>query len=148
MKDLRFEEFASVIAGLHWNIQKLKARHAKTLGIKIVHIFWVYLLHCHPEGLTASELAQAGRSTRSLVSREIKELEEMGYITTDKVTPNRRYSWKFILTESGKKKAEEISSLALNVQNEVSDIPKEDLQVFYRTLDRLLRKFDEVVEKE
>lgn len=80
MQGERFEEFAALIGGIHGDIQKIKAGHTVRLGLKSVHIFWLYLLRVHPEGLSASELAAAGKSGRSLVSREIDELLERGLI--------------------------------------------------------------------
>lgn len=143
MQQERFEEFASLIGGIYGDIQKLKTRHTAHLGLKSVHIFWLYLLRTHPEGLSASELAAAGRSNRSLVSREIDALVEQGLICNEETSARRRYGWKFVLTEQGVALAEEISRIAKDVQNTVNHgIPTEDLVVFYRTLNALARHFD------
>lgn len=148
MEEEHFEKFALLISGIHWNIQKIKARNAEILGLRAVHIFWVYLLMNHPEGMTASEIAAAGNTTRGLVSREIEELVELGIVTTDKTTNRRRYCWRFLLTEKGKAVAEKISEIAMGVQNKVNEgIPEEDLTVFYRVLDTLNKKFDVYTEK-
>lgn len=82
MDEERFEEFASLISGIHSNIQKLMARYADSLGLKAVHVFWLYLLRTHPEGMTASELAAAAKADRSLVSREIDALLKAGIVRT------------------------------------------------------------------
>ena len=55
MESERFEQFSSLISGIYRDIQKLKAKWTEPLGMKAVHIFWVYLLKKHPEGLSASE---------------------------------------------------------------------------------------------
>ena len=131
----RFEEFSSLISGVHGNIQKLKSHYRTQLGLKAVHVFWIYLLRMHPEGMSASELAAAGQSNRSLVSREIDYLFDKGIIVTQQNGAKRRYGWKLKLTSEGKQLADIILSVVTDIQNTVSrDIPEEDLITFYRTL--------------
>lgn len=145
MEAERFEVFAMLISGLYRDIQRIKARYSEKLGIKTVHMFWLYLLRTHPEGLSASELARAGKTTRALVSREIGELTAQGYVTTDAKTEHRRYGWRFVLTEAGAAAAAEIAQVALRVQQEAG-VPEEDLKVFYRTLTVLLERFDSMAD--
>ena len=141
----RFEEFSSLISGVHGNIQKLKARYTTQLDLKAVHVFWLYLLRTHPEGMSASELAAAGQSNRSLVSREIDELFDKGIIFTQDNSDKRRYGWKLMLTSKGKQLADVISAVVTSIQNTVSrDIPEEDLTTFYRTLRILASGFEEL----
>ena len=141
----RFEEFSSLISGVHGNIQKLKTRYTTQLDLKAVHVFWLYLLRTHPEGMSASELAAAGQSNRSLVSREINELFDKGIIFTQDNSDKRRYGWKLMLTSKGKQLADVISAVVMGIQNTVSrDIPEEDLTTFYRTLRVLANGFEEL----
>ena len=139
----RFEEFSSLISCIHGNIQKLKARYTTQLGLKAVHVFWIYLLRTHPEGMSASELAAAGQSNRSLVSREIDALFDKGIISAHdngdkRHGDKRRYGWKLTLTDKGRELADIISAVAADIQNTVSrDIPEADLVTFYRTLGTL-----------
>ena len=131
----RFEEFSSLISSIHGNIQKLKTRYTTQLDLKAVHVFWIYLLRAHPEGMSASKLAAAGQSNRSLVSREIDELFDKGIIFTQDNGDKRRYGWKLMLTDKGRQLADAISAVVTDIQNTVSrDIPEEDLITFYRTL--------------
>jgi len=149
MKEDRFGDFVTAITGIYRGVQKLKRANTMQLGLKNVHVFWLYLLAVNPEGLSASQLAEAGRTTRALVSREIEYLIEKGYITANGATGHRRYGWKFVLTEQGSEVAERIKYIARSVQDHVSrDIPEEDLIVFYRTLNLLLTGFDELTERE
>ena len=141
----RFEEFSSLISSVHGNIQKLKIRYTTQLGLKAVHVFWLYLLRTHPEGMSASELAAAGQSNRSLVSREIDELFDKGIIFTQDNSDKRRYGWKLMLTSKGRQLADVISAVVADIQNAVSqDIPEEDLITFYRTLRVLANGFGEL----
>lgn len=141
----RFEEFSSLISCIHGDIQKLKARHTTRLGLKAVHIFWIYLLRAHPEGMSASELAAAAKSSRSLVSREIDELFDKGIVFTGDNGEKRRYGRKMMLTDKGGQLADVIAEIAADVQNTVSrDLTEEDLLTFYRTLRILANGFGEL----
>ena len=141
----RFEEFSFLISCVHGNIQKLKARYTTRLGLKAVHVFWIYLLRTHPEGMSASELAAAGQSNRSLVSREIDELFDKGIIYTQDNGDKRRYGWKLMLTSKGRQLADVISAVVTDIQDSVSqDISAEDLISFYRTLRILANGFNEL----
>lgn len=148
MKEERFEQFSSLISGIYRDIQKLKTKWTEPLGLKAVHIFWVYLLKNHPEGLSASELSRHSQSNRSLVSREIQELIDLGYVQTEKGTHQRRYGQKLVLTENGLQIAQRISEASLNIQKQVNaGIPEEDLIVLYRTLGILMENFHRLTEQ-
>ena len=141
----RFEEFSSLISCVHGNIQKLKARYTTQLGLKAVHVCWLYLLRTHPEGMSASELASAVQSNRSLISREIDALFDKGIIYTQGNGGKRRYGWKLMLTDKGKQLADVISAVITDTQNAVSrDISEEDLATFYRTLRILSNSFEQL----
>ena len=146
METERFEQFSSLISGIYRDIQKLKAKWTEPLGMKAVHIFWVYLLKNHPQGLTASELSRHSQSNRSLVSREIQELLDLGYVQSDK--SQRRYGQKLTLTQSGHEVAQRISEASLDIQNRVNvGISAEDLMIFYRTLGILMENFHRLTEQ-
>lgn len=146
METERFEQFSSLISGIYRDIQKLKAKWTEPLGLKSVHIFWVYLLKNHPEGLTSSELSRHSQSNRSLVSREIQELIDLGYVKPVQTT--RRYGQKLRLTPTGVEIADRISEASLKIQNQVNTgIPEEDLIVLYRTLGILLENFHRLTEQ-
>jgi len=148
MEEERFEQFSSLISGIYRDIQKLKTKWTEPLGMKAVHIFWVYLLKNHPEGLTASELSRHSQSNRSLVSREIQELIDLGYVQTEKNAGHRRYGQKLILTSSGQDVAKRISDASLEIQNRVNaGIPEADLIVLYRTLGTLMENFHRLTEQ-
>ena len=141
----RFEEFSSLISSVYSNIQKLKARYTTQFGLKAVHVLWLYLLRTHPEGMSASELAAAAQSNRSLVSREIDELFDKGIIFTQENGSKRRYGWKLMLTDKGWQLADLIAAIAADIQKTVNrDISEEDLITFYRTLKILANGFEEL----
>lgn len=148
METERFEQFSSLISGIYRDIQKLKTKWTEPLGMKAVHIFWVYLLKNHPDGLTASELSRHSQSNRSLVSREIQELIDLGYVMPEQASRQRRYGQKLLLTDRGREVAERISEASLEIQNQVNaGIPEEDLIVLYRTLGILMENFHHLTEQ-
>lgn len=136
----RFYIFTQLIDGVHKYIHKLKIDTAPYLGVKSVHIFWVYELFMHPEGLTAAELASRSMISRSLISREIESLQEDGYIEIHETAHGKRknYNSHITLTESGKELAQSITNEALSVQEGVrAGISDEELAAFYATLKKL-----------
>ena len=148
MNEERYEQFSSLISGIYRDIQKLKAKWTEPLGMKSVHIFWVYLLKNHPEGLTASELSRHSQSNRSLVSREIQELIDLGYVQAENHAKRRRYGQKLTLTPAGFEVADRISQASVDIQNKVNTgIPEADLVVLYRTLNILLENFHRLTEQ-
>ena len=148
METKRFEQFNTLISGIYRDIQKLKTKWTAPLGMKAVHIFWVYLLNSHPEGLSASELSQHSQSNRSLVSREIQELIDLGYVYAKQSTSKRRYGQKLHLTPLGVEAAKRISDATLDIQNKVNaGIPEDDLIVLYRTLGILMENFHQLAEQ-
>ena len=136
----RFYKFCLLVDGIHKNINRLKVDVAPELGVKSVHIFWVYELLLHEEGLTAAELASRTMISRSLISREIEELYEQGYIDMCKTAHGKRknYNSRILLTEKGKTLARSISELGVQIQLAAdTNISEEELRSFYNTLEKL-----------
>ena len=148
----RFYIFTQLIDGVHKCIHKLKLDTAPYLGVKSVHIFWVYELFWHPEGLTAAELAARSMISRSLISREIESLQKEGYIEIHEAVHGKRknYSSNITLTESGKALAQSIMKEGMLVQEGVrAGISDDELMAFYATLEKLYDNIKKVsVERE
>ena len=141
----RFEKLALLIDGIHKSIHKMKIGAAPHLGVKAVHVFWVYELMIHPDGLTATELASKTMIDRSLVSREIEILKNGGYVVSEKGTGKRNYNSRIFLTEKGRALAEKIVGYAKYVQDAVDKgISPEELDAFYATLGKLCDNFIEL----
>lgn len=149
MQEERFMRFVNLIDGVHKSVQKMRVDHAATFGIKGVHIFWVYELLQHPEGLSATELAARTNIDRSLISREISALEAKGFINIDKAKGKRNYNSKLTLTSSGTDAATKIKQLAISFQNIISsDVPERELEIFYSVLEKLYNNFEKLTEEE
>lgn len=149
MTEERFEVFSSLISSVYGSIQKIKAGYTQELELKSVHIFWLYLLRMHPEGMSASEIARAGKTNRSLVSREIDDLTARGVARVLSRGDHRRYGWKFVLTKEGKELADHIARIALNVQGTINaGINEEELLTFYSVLERIADKLEVLTQGE
>ena len=140
MESERFNQFIQLIEGIHKSVNKIKLSVAPTLGIKSVHILWLYELLSHPGGLTATTLASKSKIDRSLVSREVEELRERGYVEVVGGGGEKRknYNSRICLTEKGRILAQAITLYALDAQTEAdSGINEEELKAFYATLRKL-----------
>ena len=145
----RFGKFTLLIDGIYKNIHKIKLNTAPFLGIKGVHIFWIYSLRKHPDGLTATELAALSEIDRSLVSREVAKLCEDGYIMNVGGTGKRKnYNSRLVLTEKGMELAEYIRREAMTVQNLADEgISEEELLLFYTVLEKLHNNFVKITKE-
>ena len=141
MEQVRFEKFTLLIDGIHKSIHNLKITIAPHLGVKGVHVLWVWELLKNPDGLTAAELAMRSMVNRSLVSREIEALTEGGYVILA-LDGGNKYNGKLRLTEKGRELAESIGGEVVRIQNAVDEgISKEELDAFYLTLEKLNNNF-------
>ena len=148
MEDIRFEKFALLIDGVQKCIQKFKNSIAPELGIKSVHVLWIYELFVHPEGLTSAELAVRSNIDPSLISRELASLKRRGYITKETTPGKRTYNARITLTDEGKALAESIYQKALQVQNSVNEgVSKKELATFYTVLEKLRDNLDNLVKE-
>ena len=148
MESERFRRFVLLVDGIHKSVQKIKYNNAPDFGVKGVHTLWVYELLCHPEGMTASELATQSMIDRSLISREIERLKEIGYIETDDNKGKRNYNTKIRLTEKGRAVAASIGDIAMDVQTRANaGITDSDLEGFYRTLEKLHKNLAVIAEE-
>ena len=141
MEQVRFEKFTLLIDGIHKSIHNLKITIAPYLGVKGVHVLWVWELLKNPDGLTAAELAMRSMVNRSLVSREIEALREGGYVVLS-LDGKNRYNGKLRLTDKGRELAQTIGGEVMRIQNAVDEgIDKEELDAFYKTLEKLNDNF-------
>ena len=148
MEQERFFNFTRLIDGIHKDVLKIRLDYAPAFGVKSVHVFWLYDLLSHPEGLSATELAASSQIDRSLISREIAVLKKQGLIQTAAVEGKRSYNAKLTLTESGKEAAKRISELGVYFQNRVSrDIDEKKLLIFYDALEKMYKNLEEITQE-
>lgn len=147
MESDRFLRFILLVEGIHKSVQKIKYNNATNLGVKGVHVLWVYELLRSPDGMTASELAAVSNIDRSLISREIASLRKLGYVEEDSHSDKRSYNAKLRLTEKGKEIAREISDVAIGIQQSANaGISEEELATFYSVVEKLYENLSEIAD--
>lgn len=145
MEQERFFNFTRLIDGIHKDVLKIRLDFAPAFGVKSVHVFWIYELLSHPDGLSATELAASSKIDRSLISREITALKKQGLIQTATVEGKRNYNAKITLTDAGKAAAKRISELGVYFQNRVSEgIDEKKLIIFYNALETMYRNLERI----
>ena len=143
MEAVRYEKFTRSIDGIHKSMNKLKSSFAPHLGVKGVHVFWIYKLLEYPDGLTAAEIATVSMIDKSLVSREIATLKRDGYIEVRGAEGKKRdYNARHVLTEKGVLLANRILDEVIRIQHAVSEgIDEGELAAFYSTLEKINTRF-------
>ena len=144
----RFYIFTLLIDGIHKCIHRIKFDFAPHFGVKSVHMFWIYELRSYPDGLTAAELAERSRISRSLVSREIERLQENGYVEIHETARGKRknYNSPIRLTCKGIELADSIAAEAMKIQERANEgISPEELVVFYATLSKFYNNLRGVI---
>lgn len=147
MSESHFEQFTLTLSAILKSIKKLKDSRMTQFGLRSSHVMLLYQLGAHPEGLTPADLAESGSVDKALISRTISELQEKELVRTMQAE-GKKYKIRLCLTPSGIEVANYISTAVNKIQQQVSgDIPKEDLEVFYRTLFTLRDNFNELTQE-
>lgn len=135
MQEDRFELFDVSVSLICKSIQKIKSEKMLSYGLKGSHVLFMVQLGKKEEGLTPSELSEAGHMDKAQISRVVAELMQKGFITKNSTRQGQKYKNRLTLTETGKKVVKELNEFIAKSLNYVSgSIPKADLDIFYRTL--------------
>lgn len=146
MNPSRFIHFTQMVDTTQKCVKRLELAFAPLFGVKGVHVFWLYELQKHPDGLTAAELAHRRMVDRSLISREMDDLKREGLVEA-KTTGGRNYNVRLALTEKGREIATRIGRAALAIQHATSDsLSEEELVAFYTTFEKIRDKLVQIAE--
>ena len=141
------EQFTLTLSDILKSVKKIKDQRMSIYGLRSTHVIILYVLGRRAEGLTPAELAEASDVDKALISRAVAELTEKGLITAINQS-GRRYKARLCLTDAGKEISVYIAGAVSDIQQKVSgNIPKEDLEVFYRTLFVLQENFQKLAEE-
>lgn len=143
MEQDRFDKFYHLLSCSLKNIQRLKVMGMLPYGLTGAHTMCLRHLYNNPEGLTRTKIVRLCDIDKAQVSRVINDLCAKGYvIETD--NENINYRKRLKLTPMGKDTTKEINKLILDIHTFVSaDIPEEDLQILYKTLEAICQKLEE-----
>jgi len=130
----RFDRFNHLTSCAIKSIQKLKVMGMLPFGLTGAHTMCLRHLYNFPDGLTRTKLVRLCDIDKAQVSRIINDLCSKGYVIETE-NDNINYRKRLKLTPLGKDTTEEINRKVLRVNEFVSaDIPDEQLEVFYETL--------------
>lgn len=134
MEQDRFDRFNHLTSCAIKSIQKLKVMGMLPFGLTGAHTMCLRHLYNFPDGLTRTKLVRLCDIDKAQVSRIINDLCSKGYVIETE-NDNINYRKRLKLTPLGKDTTEEINRKVLRVNEFVSaDIPDEQLEVFYETL--------------
>ena len=134
------------LSRLNKNIQKLKTDGMGQFGLKGVDTLCLYQMGGRGE-LTFSEIGQLCQLDGALVSRTLRGLVKSGMV--EKLGLPGKYNATYRLTGAGTETAARIRLIVTDIQSKADrGISREDLDTFYRVLDRLTANFDAMVTEE
>ena len=103
----RFERFSFAIAEISRCWRKLASDELAKYGLKSPHATYLTTMYRYPDGITVPKLCEVSGKDKSDASRMIAILEKKG-LAQKKVVDGSLYRGLWILTEQGKKAAQEI----------------------------------------
>ena len=133
----RFEEFCSIIASIHHNIQKIERDEMEKYGLKGPYAqYLVTMSHC-PEGITAAQLSEMCDKDKAAVSRALAELERRALVTRE-MANDTAYRALVRLTEEGASAARYVcDKVKQAVDLAGRGLTEQDRQLFYANLRRI-----------
>ena len=143
----RFEEFVSLINTAYKGLQKIKSYEVEGLGLKGSHVMCLFYLGQYDEGLTSGELCDKCREDKAAVSRNLKFLQEKGYVTVSD-DENKKYKLKNILTDKGRNAYETLVALIVSCVDKFgTGLTEKERTTFYKALGVIVGNFDEFCSK-
>lgn len=132
----RFETFSTTIASINRCVQKIKANEMASIGMKGTQAMVLYSLGKEADGLTASELSLRCSEDKGAISRTIKELEDLEYVSFSEDTGKRAYRTKLLLTEKGRKALDFIDERVNKALDKIGGrMQEEEREAFYSSLE-------------
>lgn len=132
----RFIKFSALLNSAEKSISRMKHKKMDSYGLDNAHTLCICVLAEAREGLTKTELASSCGVDKAQISRVVTALQKKGYVASD--AKQKLYKQKYALTDDGKKVADELSELILDINSYVSgSIPEEQISLFYATFETI-----------
>lgn len=129
----QFESFTAAVTRAYKCLQKIKNRETERMGLKGSHVICLYYIGKTPGGLTAAELCRLCHEDKAAISRTLVDLTERGYLEPNVEEPGRKYRTRLTLTESGRKRNEQLHEAISRAVRQASEgLSDEDRACFYR----------------
>ena len=149
----RFETFTVLISSISRSIRRIKSDTMAAYELKSPHVSCLYYLY-KQSGMTAAELCEVCEEDKAAVSRSILFLEQKGYLIRESSAERggrevaKHYRTPLVLTEEGKRIAEEIAVKVDRVLEAVGQgVSEEDRAIMYRALEQINRNLRALCEE-
>lgn len=133
MDTKRFLVFYQCLNRIVKDIKMIEMSYMREYGLRSVHLGCLLYIRDSEKGMTVTQLANACKIDKALISRTVKELIADGFIMTN--SSEKNYNKKYVLTQ----KSEEIT---LKVKDAISkymararvNVSEDSLLTFYEVL--------------
>lgn len=147
-KNCGFEHFSTLIGATMKSLDRLKSKGMEAYGLSGTHTLCMRLLYDNPEGLTRIQLSNALSVDRAQVTRIVLEMISEGLLEEEQ-SGRHGYRKKCKLTAKGREVTASINETVERINRFVSgDIPKDELESFYKTFELIcdnLKKAEEML---
>ena len=135
MDTSRFLLFYSTFGKIIKDIRKIEMSYMREYGLRSVHMGCLLYIKQNEKGMTVTQLAKECKTDKALISRTIKELMDLGLVTTKTKGEDKVYKKKYILTEESDKIATNINSEIVEYMRAAREgIDEEQTKIFYDVL--------------
>ncbi len=146
MEQDRLDKFMTLVIGASRSVTRLKARYMNEYGLGSTHTMCIRQLYFASAGLTRTQLAERCELDKAQVSRIVGELAERGCIVEGQAKSN--YKRKIMLTDDGRRIAEDINQIVLRINQFVSGtLTDEEISTFYRVFGQICENLKTAEEK-
>ncbi|MBQ8689365.1 MAG: hypothetical protein IJ515_03265 [Clostridia bacterium] len=133
----RFERFSFAISEISHCWRKLASEELSKYGLKSPHATYLTTMYKYSDGITVPKLCEVSGKDKSDASRMIAILEKKG-LAQKKDVDGSLYRGLWVLTDQGKKAAQEISLRAIRaVEFAGKDLTDETRDIFYQALESI-----------
>ena len=116
-------------------------RDLKTYQVDASEMIGLVLLHCHPKGLSMTEVTNLSMTDKSMTTKVMNKLEKKGYIYRDRESSTKR-NYKVYLTDLGISKAMQVENLLQRKEKCFqSNFTEEEQRILRQAWQCLLRKY-------
>lgn len=143
----RFEKFSYDIAEIYHYWHKLTSEEMMQYGLKGSNAVYLTILYQYKEGLTSAQLSDLCSRDKADVSRAMSAMEKKGFVKRES-EKNSMYRARMVLTEEGRKAAENINSrVDLAVELGGKGLTDEERRTFYYALDLIASNLQKIAEE-
>lgn len=148
MEEINYQKFLIYLRQFQKIIQKNVNDELKNYNISSTHIGIIMILKEEEKGYTMTELSRLTKVDNALMTRNIKELEQINYIYRNREKQTQR-KYHICLTEKGKDLAHSLEKIICKRKKEFfKNFTKEEQEILKQAANILVKKFISTIEKE